>query len=500
MGKARKEVDEKERVLVAGRPATFRTDNKVTTSRYTPLTFFPVVSGKINHDVLRAEIMLCTPMTYCRFTPCRLFCSRPFCLFVWSQAILEQFRRFANLYFLCVGLIMAIGYYSHAFESAINPWTTLGPLAIVVSFSLIVEGAADAKRHANDEETNNAPCVIIRRSDDLEEGAQRDESLADGKDVVVTLNKLYLRDVEPRSGLVASNTGPTEKLCFQKIRRMDILQGHIVVVKNREMVPADMLLIASSSENGSSYIETSSIDGETNLKLRTSPHLPTKVVQALREGKSVQTLESIAEDEVDDGPGGIETLEQATKRVAQISALCHPNGVCVLRKPEYKGATTLDEVAEDGKGEGLFSKFHKGLVEAAQQYTDKNASIDSDTKYIATLTSEPPNPHVNTFSGKLTLPPVEENGDCFDIPLGAENVLLRGAVIRNTEWVLGLVVFTGTDTKLVRNSFETPSKFSQLDRLMNQTVLLILVLMFILISYLATQSVLATAEKFDELW
>jgi hypothetical protein len=44
MGKARKEVDEKERILVAGRPATFRTDNKVTTSRYTPLTFLPVVS------------------------------------------------------------------------------------------------------------------------------------------------------------------------------------------------------------------------------------------------------------------------------------------------------------------------------------------------------------------------------------------------------------------------------------------------------------------------
>jgi magnesium-transporting ATPase (P-type) len=414
----------------------------------------------------------------------------------FCQAIMEQFRRFANLYFLCVGIIMAVGYYTDAFESAINPWTTLGPLAIVVSFSLMVEGAADAKRHANDEETNNAPCVIMRRSDELEEGAQRDEILADGKDIVVTLNKLYLRGVQNEK---ASKIGPTANVCFQKIRRMDILQGHIILVRNREMVPADMILIASSAENGSSYIETSSIDGETNLKLRTSPHLPTKVVQALREGKSLDKMEPIVEDEVDDGPGGIETLEQATKRVAQISALCHPSGVCVLRKPEYKGATTIDEVTEDGEG-GLFHKFHKRLVEAAQKYTDKDVIIDSDTKFIATVTSEPPNPHVNTFTGKLTIPPVEENGECFDIPLGAENVLLRGAVVRNTEWVLGLVVFTGTDTKLVRNSFETPSKFSQLDMLMNQTVLLILMLMFMIIAYLSTQSVASTTEKFDELW
>lgn len=456
-------MEEKDRILVAGRPAEFRPDNKVLTARYTVLTFIPV-------------------------------------------AVMEQFRRFANLYFLCVGCIMAVGWYTSAYESAINPWTTLGPLSIVISFSLLVEGAADSKRHRNDDETNNAPCVIMRRTDEFEEdeNSERDENLAGGRDVVVNLTKAYYmggkgNNVPETPRPKSSNE--TARICFQKVRRMDIRQGHFIVVKNREMVPADMLLVASSAENGSSYIETSSIDGETNLKLRTSPHLPAKILKHLRDGLPMEKMDPISEeDKQDDPPGGIETLEQATKRVARFSSLCFPKGVCALRNPDYKGVTDIDAEGPDGEDGGLMNVFKKSDSKAAEEYTDKEVTIGADTKYVAALTSEPPNPHVNTFSGKLTMPPFEEGGACIDIPLGAENILLRGAVVRNTEWVIGLVVFTGTDTKLVRNSFETPSKFSQLDRLMNQTVVLILCLMFCIISYLSTQAVITTKAKFDDLW
>ena len=85
-------------------------------------------------------------------------------------------------------------------------------------------------------------------------------------------------------------------------------------------------------------------------------------------------------------------------------------------------------------------------------------------------------------------------------PWGAENILLRGAVVRNTEWVIGLACFTGTDTKLVQNSFETPSKFSQLDILMNKTVLFVLVIMFLCISYLASMAVVSNGREFDNIW
>ena len=83
------------------------------------------------------------------------------------------------MYFLIVGIIMAIGYYSQLYESAISPWTTLGPLAFVISISLLVEGLADLKRHKSDEQTNNELCVILRRGDEIDqdEGAERDHTI-----------------------------------------------------------------------------------------------------------------------------------------------------------------------------------------------------------------------------------------------------------------------------------------------------------------------------------
>lgn len=55
-------------------------------------------------------------------------------------------------------------------------------------------------------------------------------------------------------------------------------------------------------------------------------------------------------------------------------------------------------------------------------------------------------------------------------PIEIENILLRGHVVRNTKWAIAVVLFTGTDTKIMLNSGETPSKRSQLDKQMNQEV------------------------------
>ena len=47
------------------------------------------------------------------------------------------------------------------------------------------------------------------------------------------------------------------------------------------MIPANIVLLESSGENNGAYMETSQIDEETNLKLRTSPTLPLGFVTAL---------------------------------------------------------------------------------------------------------------------------------------------------------------------------------------------------------------------------
>ncbi|KAJ1676570.1 phospholipid transporting ATPase, partial [Spiromyces aspiralis] len=61
-----------------------------------------------------------------------------------------------------------------------------------------------------------------------------------------------------------------------------------------------------------------------------------------------------------------------------------------------------------------------------------------------------------------------------------DNLLLRGSVVRNIEWVVGVVVFTGDDTKIMMNSGETPSKRSRIEKSLNFQITTQFGLLFIL--------------------
>lgn len=56
------------------------------------------------------------------------------------------------------------------------------------------------------------------------------------------------------------------------------------------------------------------------------------------------------------------------------------------------------------------------------------------------------------------------------LPVNATNMLLRGTVLRDTEWCIGFVVFTGAETKVIMNSGKTPSKRSAIEKMMNYHV------------------------------
>lgn len=48
--------------------------------------------------------------------------------------------------------------------------------------------------------------------------------------------------------------------------------------------------------------------------------------------------------------------------------------------------------------------------------------------------------------------------DFSPAPLGPDQVLLRGAQLRNTQWVVGIVVYTGHDSKLMQVSHHSPKE------------------------------------------
>jgi phospholipid-translocating ATPase len=65
---------------------------------------------------------------------------------------------------------------------------------------------------------------------------------------------------------------------------------------------------------------------------------------------------------------------------------------------------------------------------------------------------------------------VETEGAPVVLPIDMQMMLLRGTILRNTGWVIGIVMYTGEDTRIVMNSGGTPSKRSKVERQMNPQV------------------------------
>ena len=82
---------------------------------------------------------------------------------------------------------------------------------------------------------------------------------------------------------------------------------------------------------------------------------------------------------------------------------------------------------------------------------------------------EPPNNNLARFEGRLIL----KEGSVSEkiVPLENDNILLRGTILRNTDWCYGVVIFAGRDTKLMQNSGKAKFKRTSIDRLLNFVIL-----------------------------
>lgn len=85
--------------------------------------------------------------------------------------------------------------------------------------------------------------------------------------------------------------------------------------------------------------------------------------------------------------------------------------------------------------------------------------------------------------------------------MGPDQVLLRGAMLRNTKWVFGVVIYTGHDTKLMRNNTATaPLKRSTLDKLTNTQILMLFFILLILCLISAMFNAIWTQAHFESHW
>ena len=113
-------------------------------------------------------------------------------------------------------------------------------------------------------------------------------------------------------------------------------------------------------------------------------------------------------------------------------------------------------------------KVRQALSETAKQF---DIAAHSDTinqemsKLDFTIECEAPNEVLNEFEGTLTW----TNGET--VSLDNDKMLLRGCRLRNTKWCYGLVVFAGSDTKLMKNGGKAKFKQTHIDKLLNYLII-----------------------------
>jgi phospholipid-translocating ATPase len=95
----------------------------------------------------------------------------------------------------------------------------------------------------------------------------------------------------------------------------------------------------------------------------------------------------------------------------------------------------------------------------------------------ATFVLESENPHANLYSYSGVIKwhqrdpqDPEKFGPERQEAVSINNLLLRGCTLRNTDWAIGVVAFTGDETKIMMNAGITPSKRSRITRELNWNV------------------------------
>ena len=93
---------------------------------------------------------------------------------------------------------------------------------------------------------------------------------------------------------------------------------------------------------------------------------------------------------------------------------------------------------------------------------------------------EAPNPLLYKFSGNIqVLDQITGEGKGPKLSLDEKNVLLKGCVLRNSEWIYGLVIYTGHETKIMLNSHTPDIKQSSVERKMSKYILAVCVLQIV---------------------
>lgn len=306
-----------------------------------------------------------------------------------------QFSKVANCYFMVVSIMQLVPAWSTT-----GNYTTIVPLLIFMSISVAREAFDDWKRHRNDKEENNQLISVLRENEDLSNYDAHSIATIMTQVVPVVGDRRVFADDNFLIKYDHENALKRYNLQEYKVLWKDVQVGDIVLIKENEWVPADIVLLSSSDKKCFSYFETMALDGETNLKIK------------------------------------------------------HPHPVLSRL---YSSTPNL--------------KSRRQLINV-----------------------ENPNKDLYSFRGQFSV-----DGKMHSLRL--ENVAFRGSVLRNTKSALGIVIFTGEETKIRMNNIKNPrTKRPKLQRNINYIVVFMVAVVVVLSAFSSMGQFLSHRKHQNSYW
>ena len=267
------------------------------------------------------------------------------------KSLLIQFAKLPNVYFLATAIIQSI-----PLISPLSSITAIFPLIFVLSVSMIRDLIEDLSRLTYDRLNNNEEIIVYR----------------DGK--------------------------------FTKSISSSLNIGELIIINENKQIPTDIILIDSNLNEGMAYVETSSLDGEKNLK----------------------------------------------PKIAN-------NNLC-----------------------GLFNNLLNNNDE-----NPFNSQIFNNMYFEGFCQCDPPNSNLHKLDGRVSINYNINNTYIHSIkfPISERQMLLKGSVLKNTNWIIGFVLYTGMNNKIILNSKRPRNKMSIIEKKMNKYLIGIFILLIFICGF-----------------
>ncbi|KAI8643221.1 hypothetical protein BD408DRAFT_401981 [Parasitella parasitica] len=259
---------------------------------------------------------------------------------------------------------------------------------------------------------------------------------------------------------VSSARKPLDKR-WRKTLWEDVKVGDFVVLRNDDAIPADIVVLSSSEPDGLCYVETQNLDGETNLKIKRSLQATNEISTPEECERSKFYIESEPPHANLYSYNGVLKWKvksndlmrtETTRRRMKSANADGDEGFALASEASEATAVDLEPISESGR----HGNIDDDLYTISSDDTD-----DEDIDDFHTISSD------GTDEEQVSHEKTEA--------ITGSSMLLRGCVLRNTGWVIGLVLFTGNETKIMLNSGKTPSKRSKMEKATNPYAILCLI-------------------------